>query len=64
MPGIGALAMLAGFAVSVGAAVMGFIAAPVLIAWKEREPVYRVTTYGGRAGVAWRRERRNPVTPA
>jgi outer membrane protein assembly complex protein YaeT len=30
--------------------------------WDEREPVYRVTTYGGRAGVAWRRERRNPVT--
>ena len=31
-------------------------------AWNEREPVYRVTTYGGRAGVSWRRERRNPVT--
>ena len=31
-------------------------------AWDEREPVYRVTTYGGRAGVSWRRERRNPVT--
>jgi outer membrane protein assembly complex protein YaeT len=30
--------------------------------WDEREPVYRVTTYGGRAGVSWRRERRNPVT--
>ena len=30
--------------------------------WHEREPVYRVTTYGGRAGVSWRRERRNPVT--
>ena len=30
--------------------------------WDEREPVYRVTTYGGRAGIAWRRERRNPVT--
>jgi outer membrane protein insertion porin family/translocation and assembly module TamA len=31
-------------------------------AWDEREPVYRVTTYGGRAGVSWRRERRNPVS--
>ena len=31
-------------------------------AWHEREPVYRVTTYGGRAGVSWRRERRNPVS--
>jgi outer membrane protein assembly complex protein YaeT len=30
--------------------------------WDEREPVYRVTTYGGRAGVSWRRERRNPVS--
>ncbi len=30
--------------------------------WDEREPVYRVTTYGGRAGVSWRNERRNPVT--
>jgi outer membrane protein assembly complex protein YaeT len=30
--------------------------------WDEREPVYRVTTYGGRAGISWRRERRNPVT--
>jgi outer membrane protein insertion porin family len=30
--------------------------------WDEREPVYRVTTYGGRAGVSWRRERRSPVT--
>jgi len=30
--------------------------------WDEREPVYQVTTYGGRAGVSWRRERRNPVT--
>lgn len=30
--------------------------------WDEREPVYRVTTYGGRAGVSWRREPRNPVT--
>jgi outer membrane protein insertion porin family len=32
------------------------------IAWDEQEPMYRVTTYGGRAGVSWRRERRNPVT--
>jgi outer membrane protein insertion porin family/translocation and assembly module TamA len=30
--------------------------------WDEREPVYRVTTYGGRTGVSWRRERRNPVS--
>jgi outer membrane protein insertion porin family len=30
--------------------------------WDEREPVYRVTTYGGRAGVSWRRENRNPVS--
>ncbi len=30
--------------------------------WDEREPVYGVTTYGGRAGVSWRREKRNPVT--
>jgi outer membrane protein assembly complex protein YaeT len=30
--------------------------------WNEVEPVYRVTTYGGRAGVSWRRENRNPVT--
>jgi len=30
--------------------------------WDEREPVYRVTTYGGRAGVSLRRERRNPVS--
>ena len=30
--------------------------------WDEREPVYRVTTYGGRVGVSWRRERRNPVS--
>ena len=30
--------------------------------WDEREPVYRVTTYGGRAGVSWRREKRNPVS--
>ena len=30
--------------------------------WDEVEPVYRVTTYGGRAGVSWRREKRNPVT--
>jgi outer membrane protein assembly complex protein YaeT len=30
--------------------------------WDEVEPVYRVTTYGGRAGVSWRRENRNPVT--
>jgi outer membrane protein assembly complex protein YaeT len=29
--------------------------------WNEQEPVYRVTTYGGRAGVAWRRERRDPL---
>lgn len=31
-------------------------------AWNEQEPVYRVTTYGGRIGVAWRRERRDPLT--
>ncbi len=31
-------------------------------AWNEQEPVYRVTTYGGRAGVAWRRERRDPLS--
>ena len=30
--------------------------------WDEREPVYRVATYGGRAGVSWRREQRNPVS--
>ncbi len=30
--------------------------------WDEQEPVYRVTTYGGRAGVSWRREQRSPVT--
>lgn len=30
--------------------------------WNEQEPVYRVTTYGGRAGVAWRRERRDPLS--
>jgi outer membrane protein assembly complex protein YaeT len=30
--------------------------------WDEHEPVYRVTTYGGRAGISWRREQRNPVT--
>jgi outer membrane protein assembly complex protein YaeT len=30
--------------------------------WDESEPVYRVRTYGGRASVGWRRERRNPLT--
>jgi len=30
--------------------------------WDEQEPVYSVTTYGGRAGVSWRRENRNPVS--
>jgi outer membrane protein insertion porin family/translocation and assembly module TamA len=30
--------------------------------WDESEPVYRVRTYGGRAGISWRREQRNPVT--
>ena len=30
--------------------------------WNEQEPVYRVSTYGGRVGVSWRRERRSPVS--
>ena len=29
-------------------------------AWNEQEPVYRVTTYGGRVSVGWRRERPGP----
>jgi outer membrane protein insertion porin family/translocation and assembly module TamA len=30
--------------------------------WDEQEPVYSVRTYGGRGGVSWRREQRNPVS--
>jgi outer membrane protein insertion porin family/translocation and assembly module TamA len=30
--------------------------------WDEEEPVYRVTTYGGRFGLSWRKERRGPVS--
>jgi outer membrane protein assembly complex protein YaeT len=30
--------------------------------WNEQEPVYRVSTYGGRVGVSWRREQRSPVS--
>jgi outer membrane protein assembly complex protein YaeT len=30
--------------------------------WNEREPVYDLDSFGGRATVAWRRDRRDPVT--